>query len=71
MFDLDACGAIRRAKPISHRVALLTTKTGSLFCHPRVLYSVIPAKAGIQSFAAIDSRLRGNDVVVIAGMTWW
>ena len=46
---------------------MLTTKTGALFLHPRVLYSVIPAKAGIQSFDAIDSRLRGNDVVVRGG----
>src|SRR5690554_2007740 len=30
-------------------------------------YSVIPAKAGIQFFTAVDSRLRGNDVVVERG----
>ena len=29
--------------------------------------SVIPAKAGIQIFAAVDSRLRGNGVVVLRG----
>src|SRR5690554_4796922 len=30
--------------------------------------TVIPAKAGIQSFAAIDSRLRGNDVCSAGGV---
>ena len=29
--------------------------------------SVISAKAGIQIFAAVDSRLRGNGVVVLRG----
>src|SRR5690625_7631846 len=39
--------------------------------HPPSPCIVIPAKAGIQTFAAGDSRLRGNDGVVLCGKTGW